>query len=96
MSIKNGSQYMVLKKCGMAERVVHGCKKKGVDVITYKIDGNYTILGRFWTDPSLESPGCFFMRHTILWDNLDRSRDHPHRMGFGNLRNLCGCLEAAR
>ena len=29
---------MVLKKCGMAERVVHGCKKKGVDVTTYKKD----------------------------------------------------------
>ena len=32
---KKGSQYMVLKKCGMAERVVNGCKKRGVDVITY-------------------------------------------------------------
>jgi hypothetical protein len=35
MSIKNGSQYMVFKKFVMAERVVHGCKKKGVDVMTY-------------------------------------------------------------
>ena len=32
---KKGSQYMVLKKCGMAERVVNSCKKRGVDVITY-------------------------------------------------------------
>ena len=32
---KKGSQYMVLKKCGMAERVVNGFKKRGVDVITY-------------------------------------------------------------
>ncbi len=61
MSIKNGSQYMVLKKCGMAERVVHGCKKKGVDVITYQIDGNYRILGQFWTNSSFESPSYFFL-----------------------------------
>ena len=32
---KNVSQHMVLKKCGMAERVVHGCKKRGAAVITY-------------------------------------------------------------
>jgi len=31
----------------MAERVVNGCKKRGVDVITYQIDGNYRILGQF-------------------------------------------------
>jgi hypothetical protein len=35
MSIKSGSQYMVLKECGIAERVVNGCKKRAVDVITY-------------------------------------------------------------
>jgi hypothetical protein len=34
MSRKIGAQYMVLKKCGMAERVVRGCKKREVDVIT--------------------------------------------------------------
>ena len=32
---KNGSHYMVIKKCDMAERVVNGCKERGVDVITY-------------------------------------------------------------
>ncbi len=26
---------MVLQKCGMAEKVVRGCKKRGVDVISY-------------------------------------------------------------
>jgi hypothetical protein len=28
MSINNGSQYMVLKKCGMAERVVKVTKRR--------------------------------------------------------------------
>jgi hypothetical protein len=32
---KNGSQYMVQKKCGMGERVFNGCKKRGVDVSIY-------------------------------------------------------------
>jgi hypothetical protein len=63
----------------------------------YQIDGNYNIFGQFWTDSSLESPGCFLiMRHTFLWDNQDRSRDHPHRMGSGNLCNLCGCLRVIK
>jgi hypothetical protein len=26
----------------------------------------------------------FILRHTFLWDNQDRSRDHPHMMGYGN------------
>lgn len=59
-SRKNGAQYMVLKKCAMAERVVRGCKKRGVDVSIYRNDGNYPILGQFWTDSSLEPPGCLF------------------------------------
>jgi hypothetical protein len=30
MSRKNGAQYVELKECGMAERVVNDCKKRGV------------------------------------------------------------------
>jgi len=26
----------------------------------------------------------FIMRPIFLWDNQDRSRDHPHRMGSGD------------
>jgi len=33
---KYGAQYMGLLQFGMAERVVNGCKKRGVDVITYQ------------------------------------------------------------
>ena len=35
---------------------MNGCKKRGVDAITYQIDENYTIFGQFWTDSTLESP----------------------------------------
>jgi len=31
-----------------------------------------------------------------LWDNRNRNRDNPHRMGSGILRNLYGCSGAAR
>jgi len=34
MSRQNGAQYMGFQECGTAERVVKGCKKRGVDVIT--------------------------------------------------------------
>ena len=55
----------------MAKRVVNGCKKRGVDVIIYYIDGNYTIFGQFWTDSSLESPGSFFYYEAyILFEDL--------------------------
>jgi len=94
-SLKQGNNLAVCQKkwdpiygtLGMryGRKVLNGCEKRRVGVITYQIDGNYTIFGQFWTDSSLESPGSFFiMRHTFLWDNQDRSRDHPHRMGSGN------------
>jgi hypothetical protein len=34
VSINNGAQYMVFKKCGVVERAVRVYKKRGADAIT--------------------------------------------------------------
>ena len=44
----------------MANRVVNGCEKRGVDVITDKIDGNYSILANFGRTHPLYRRVLFF------------------------------------
>jgi hypothetical protein len=56
MSRKKGAQHMDFQECDISERLVNGCKKRRVDVITCLNDGNCPILGQFWTDSSIESP----------------------------------------
>lgn len=72
-------------------------KRGGVDVRIAEVDGNYSNFGQLWTDSSLEFQVLFFiMRHTFLWDNQYLGKDHPHRMGSGNLCNRCIFLGSAR
>ena len=60
-----------------------------------KLTGITLFSANFGRTQPLNPRIFLIMRHTFLWDNPGRSRDHPHKMGFGNLCNLCGCFEAA-
>lgn len=72
--INNWSKYMVKKQCGMGERIFKGDKKRGVDVIIYWNDWNYTILGRIWRTHPLNLQVAFLCGIQFSFEHFEYFR----------------------